>query len=224
MKFRNEKAVIFDFNGTMYFDKEINDIAWLAIINELSRKRIEDINTFSKGMATYQDTQFARSILRKLGLSCDDEAIRNVWTRKEEIYIALAKERKMFSLVPGLPDYLDHLKDENIPVNIASLAPRMNFDFYFEYLYLGRWFDLDKIVYDDCESYDSKVPMYLKSAENIGVKMQDCLVFEDSDTGVQDAKKAGCTQVIQIYRKDRKPILDEIVIGRISDYTELLHR
>ena len=110
MRFRNEKAVIFDFNGTMYFDKEINDIAWLAIINELSSERVEDLNAFSKGMATYQDTQFARSILRKLDLSCDDEAIRNVWTRKEEIYIALAKERKMFSLVPGLPEYLDQLK------------------------------------------------------------------------------------------------------------------
>ncbi|MBR4461895.1 MAG: HAD family hydrolase [Erysipelotrichaceae bacterium] len=218
------KGVLFDFNGTMYFDKEINDIAWLAIINELSQEKVDDLNVFSKGMATYQNTSFAKGILQKLCLPCDPDTIRDVWTRKEEIYIHLAKERKMFSLVPGLADYLDHLKTAGIPVNIASLAPKMNFDYYFEYLGLGEWFDMDKIVYDDCISYSDKVSMYLKSAKNISLEMKDCLVFEDSDTGVQDAKKAGCRNAIQIYRKDHKPILDEIVIDRINDYTELKDR
>ena len=175
MKDRGYKGIIFDFNGTMYFDKEINDLGWLAVINELSEERVEDINVFSKGMATYQDTRFATGILKKLGLPVDDESIRKVWTRKEEIYISLAKERKMFSLVPGLPAFLDHLKDEGIPFNISSLAPLMNFRFYFEYLDLGRWFEMDRIVYDDCVSYDSKVEMYRKSADKIGLEMKDCL-------------------------------------------------
>ena len=205
----------------MYFDKEINDLGWLQVINELSEERVEDINVFSKGMATYMDTKFATGILTKLGLPVNDEAIRKVWTRKEEIYISLAKERKMFSLVPGLPEFLDRLQEEKIPFNISSLAPLMNFRFYFEYLDLGRWFDLDKIIYDDCVSYSNKVEMYRKSAGKIGLQMKDCLVFEDSDTGVQDAKEAGCRMAIQVYRKDHKPIQDEIVIKRIDDFREL---
>ncbi len=221
MEHRYYKGVIFDFNGTMYFDKEINDIAWLEIINELSDDPVEDLAEFSKGMATYQNTQFARSILTKLQLPDDPGSIRAVWTRKEEIYISLAKQRKMFCLIPGLADYLDRLKADHIPVNIASLAPEMNFEFYFEYLGLGKWFNMDKIVYDDCLSYHDKISMYRQSAENIGLSMRDCLVFEDSETGIQDAKQAGCRSVIQVFRRDHKPIIDEIVIDRIVDYTEL---
>ena len=35
------KAVIFDFNGTLFFDSDINEWAWRQTINELSDNKID---------------------------------------------------------------------------------------------------------------------------------------------------------------------------------------
>ncbi len=57
------------------------------------------------------------------------------------------------------------------------------------------------IVYDD-GTYENKVAMFKKAANNIGVKIQDCLIIEDSVSGISNAYKAGCHNIVVVdYNK-----------------------
>ena len=45
---------------------------------------------------------------------------------------------------------------------------------------LRRWFDQDRIVYDDGR-FANKVDMFRFAADVIGVPVEECLIFEDSE-------------------------------------------
>ena len=69
---------------------------------------------------------------------------------KESMYRNMClKDEKMFKLVKGLSEFLDKLKEAGIPITIATGAPVSNVKFYFEHLNLGKWFDINKVVYTD---------------------------------------------------------------------------
>ena len=60
---------------------------------------------------------------------------------KESLYRALCLASPDFALAPGLPEFLDALREREIPRNIATASALPNVRFFFEYLPLGRWFD-----------------------------------------------------------------------------------
>ena len=40
--------------------------------------------------------------------------------------------------------------------------------------------------------------MFRHAAEVIGVPVEECIIFEDSESGIRDALKAGCTNVVVV--------------------------
>lgn len=66
--------------------------------------------------------------------------------------------------------------------------------------------------------------MFLYAAEMIGVPISECLIFEDSDSGIRDAFQAGCRSIIVVdsmgvaAKHEEKPG----VIRIISKFKELL--
>ena len=120
-------------------------------------------------------------------------------------------------MTAGAEELLDLLKEKQIPINMCTASLDVNVDFYFEFLHLERWFDRDKIVYDDGVSYDKK-DMYLKGAERLGVDIKECLVFDDSPTSIRKAAEAGCENIV-IIKKPNNPDLPQIR-QKIRDFTE----
>ena len=53
-------------------------------------------------------------------------------------------------------DRFNYLKEHNIPFTIASASIKENIDFFVKTFNLNRWFDLNKIVYDD-GSHNNKI-------------------------------------------------------------------
>jgi HAD superfamily hydrolase (TIGR01509 family) len=93
--------------------------------------------------------------------------------------------------VAGLLPFLKILKEESIPRAIATSAPRMNVDFVFEHTAIGEYFGL---VLDDSHIKRGKPDpeAYLKASELLGFEPGQCVVFEDSLSGVESARRAGC--------------------------------
>ena len=64
--------------------------------------------------------------------------------------------------------------------------------------------------------------MFLEAASRLGVDIKDCIIFEDSFTGVKCAKEIGCNKIVAIpldmYRKEFENI--DGVIFTIKDYTD----
>lgn len=84
-------------------------------------------------------------------------------------------------------------------MNIATASPRVNVAFYFDYFQLNRWFDFEKVVYDNGTLNSKPAPdYYVQAAKNINANPQEIVVFEDSPIGLQGVANAQAKQIIAV--------------------------
>ncbi len=189
-------GILFDFNGTMVMDSEVNRNAWAALALEAWNLRLTE-EALSRVIIGNNNltiiTEFAGKVLPEQESTALSE-------RKEQIYRNLTRQNEL-NLMEGLAELLDELARQ-CPLNIATASIRSNVEFYFSHYGLDRWFDIRNVAYDDGKNLPKPHPdMYLKAAAAIHASPEDCLVFEDSDTGMEAAIRAGVKHIIAI----RKP-------------------
>lgn len=187
-------GVIFDFNGTLFFDSDKHVLAWGKMSQELRGIGIttEEIQSHFYGVPNNRIIEYL------LGHSCP-EAELNAYSEKKEAYYRgfCRKDANSFHLVAGANQFFSQLQQMGVPFTIASASIKSNIDFFVESFDLEHWFDPNLIIYDD-GSYPNKVEMFRHAARVIGVPVEECLIFEDSESGIRDALKAGCRNVIVV--------------------------
>ena len=206
-------GILFDFNGTMVMDSEVNRSAWAALALEawnlhLTKEALDRVIIGSNNLSII--TEFAGRTLPVQESSMLSE-------RKEEIYRHLSRQAQI-ELLDGLSELLNELAGQ-YPFNIASSSIRSNVEFYFSHYGLGRWFDIKNVAYDDGETPPKPHPdMYLKAAAAIHASPSDCLVFEDSDTGMEAAVRAGVKHIVTVRDAEEFLHRPPQVVQVISDY------
>ena len=85
-----------------------------------------------------------------IGKQPTPEMVEKYGQEKEALYRKMSLEDKdNFHLAEGVEEFLDFLKENDVPMTIATMSDKLNVDFYIEHFHLEKWFDLDKIVYSD---------------------------------------------------------------------------
>ena len=200
------KAVLFDYNGTLFEDDDINEEAWRRTYLEIVGKEdgFPELYQDHKGLI---NEIFVESIFAANKTPADREKIAWWSKRKEtEHYQKICLEHKDRGMRKGAERLLDHLKEEGVPFTMCTASIRENRDFYFAFLHLDRWFDIDKVVYDD-GNYRNKGEMYLEGARRLSVKLSDCLVIDDSPGSILKAVEAGCENLVVIQKEDNPELL-----------------
>lgn len=109
---------------------------------------------------------------------------------------ALFRELYRADITPlkGLMEFLEQAKKLGIPQAIATSAPRANVDFTLEHTGAGKYF---QAILDEAFVNKGKPDpeIYLKTAAALGFDPRKCVVFEDSLSGVDAGKAAGCKVV-----------------------------
>ena len=98
-------------------------------------------------------------------------------------------------LVPGLQGFLEKAKAAGIPMTIGTAAPTENVDFVLDALNLRPYF----MGVFDAKSVKKGKPdpeIFNVAAAAMGLTVADCLIFEDSVTGAEAARRAGGNAVI----------------------------
>jgi beta-phosphoglucomutase len=130
--------------------------------------------------------------LRNVFGPLDSYKLKEYADEKEALFRSLYE--KDIKPLGGLPDFLKKLDDQKIPRAIATSAPRDNVDFTLAKTGIARYFDT--ILDSSFVSRGKPHPeIYLKTAKALNFKPENCLVFEDSLSGVESAKNAGCKVV-----------------------------
>lgn len=93
-------------------------------------------------------------------------------------------------LKPYALDYLEKLKEENIPRCIATATPRALFLPMIERLQLDKYFDFF-ITVPEIGKRKSEPDIYLYCADKFGFAPNDCVVFEDTIQAISTAYDAG---------------------------------
>ena len=220
-KVEHLKGVLFDFNGTLLFDGKLQDESWHEFLEQKTGRKIstEEYHEHMGGAATEIE-----ALSYFVGEQLSQAQAEALEEEKEIIYrakcLALGED---FQLAPGLPKFLDTLKEKNIPFNLASASVMSNINFFFEHLNLGKWFKIDYVVHKDGKILTKPAPdMYLKAAEVIGVSVSDCVIFEDSRMGIKAAKAAHAKKIIGIMSsKDEETLKSYGAYAAVPDYTDL---
>ena len=103
------RGVIFDFNGTLFFDNDKHVKAWGAISQLLRNKGItdEELHEHFNGVPNKQIIQYM------LGDKCTEDDIVKYSSLKEEYYRKFCKEdTENFHLVKGSEEYFDLLTEK----------------------------------------------------------------------------------------------------------------
>lgn len=210
------KAVIFDFNGTLFQDHDINEISWRKILEEITENKI-DIDSFYSVYKSVHNYLCVKAAFEQINNPQPTEVL-NEWAKKKEVYYQnYCLELKRNKLTNGAEELLDKLKAANYPIGLCTSSIIENVNFYYKNVNLGRWFSMDKTIYDN-GLYIDKVTMYQDCAKKLGVDLKDIIVFEDSPKSIKEAIKAGCQNVVAVRRSDsiELPEIKQI----INDFTE----
>lgn len=213
-------GVIFDFNGTLFWDSKKHLEAWREYSKKLRGTAFTDDE-----MQKYMFGRTNEDIIKYLiGKQPDRELVLKCQGEKEAVYREMCKnDPESFHLAKGAERFLDFLCENEIPHTIATMSEEVNVKFFIEGFNLDKWFDVDKIVFDDGKIKGKPEPdIYLKAAQNLGLKPEECIVVEDAVSGIEAARRAGTGKIIAIESMETAdlystiPAVDEI----ISDFDD----
>jgi len=189
------KGVIFDFNGTMIFDKDFHDKAWRMFLENRIQKSVSD-EEFQEHVYGRSAQDILSYFLKKEISGAESILIEE---EKEKIYRELCLQSPDFHLADGLPDFLDFIKEREMPFTIATASALKNMQFFFENLHLDRWFSLDGVIYNDGSFPGKPAPdIFLKAADLLNLNVKECAVFEDAKSGIQAAWNAGAGMIVGV--------------------------
>lgn len=208
---KNIKAAIFDMDGTMVDNSEYHKKAWKEF---LKRKGVNLTDKeYNEKISGNNNPKILENIF---GPIHTPEEIKIFGSQKEELY------REMYAphlkQVAGLNKIIKTLKKKGIKLGVATTSPALNRNFILDSLSLTKEFN---VIMGDEHIINSKPhpEIYLRTANILKIKPAQCLVFEDSPTGVLSAKNAGMTIIGLLTYHTKKELNKADYI--INDYTDL---
>ena len=178
---------IFDMDGTMVDNMMVHHRAWQHILAEngieLSMDEVKSkIHGINEEILEREFGDFFTPADRK----------RIAW-EKESSYRRIFKDE--LELIAGLPQLLEEAHQAGIPMAIASAAPPENVDFVLDNLDLRHYFKA--VVHASMVVKGKPDPeVFEKAAAGLGVAAADCVIFEDSPTGAEAARRADSATII----------------------------
>ncbi len=223
--FLKAKGIIFDFNGTLFFDTHFHEQAWKEISARMGLRILtgKEIRENILGQTNQGIVEFL------LGRKANKYEIETIGLEKEKLYRQICSNQPILNLSPGATDFLDFLKRNQTPITIATSSGMDNLEFFISKFGLSRWFDTSKIVFDDGSFLGKPEPgIYLRAANTIGLSPQDCIVFEDALSGILAASRAKIGKIIAIgsaginHAIKKQGIADQIIPDFLNFDTNLL--
>lgn len=180
------EAVLFDMDGVIVDSNPIHK----EVLIEFCRKHGVELDEENLRENVYGRTN--KDWIPNVFGDVSDEAVEAYTEEKEQMF------RKVFipqnHVVPGLLDFLELLDQNGIRKVVATSAPAENADFILAELGIADHFDAVLNSSHVSKSKPHPEP-YLKAAKAVSVNPENCIVFEDSLSGVKSGAAAGAKVV-----------------------------
>ena len=211
----NKKAILFDLDGTLVDSMWMWKAIDIEFLGEYGYECPDDIQRAIEGMSFSETAVYFKERF-DLPLSLDE--IKAIWVK-----MSIDKYRHEVPLKPGVLEFLKYCRKNGIRTGIGTSNGSEIVDAVLTSLKVKEYFD---VVVTACEVAHGKPEpdIYLEVAKRLGVKPEDCLVFEDIPAGIMAGKAAGMP-VIAVEDDFSEELMDEkraLADAVIADYRELL--
>lgn len=203
-------AFIFDMDGVIIDSNPAHKIA----LKQFCQKYGQDLSEDQLREKIYGRTNkdWITNVFGKL----DDKKLRAYAEEKEALFRQIYE--KDIHALNGLINFLESMDRLGIPRAIATSAPRANVDFTLNHTGIEKYFP---VILD--ESFVSKgkpdPEIYIKTVAALNQEPENCVVFEDSLSGVKAGKLAGC-KVVGVATTHTTEELSETDLV-ITDFSEI---
>lgn len=202
----NKIGFIFDLDGVIVDTAKYHYLAWKELAAELDIPFTIEDNERLKGVSRLQSFEI---ILEIGGRTMSDEEKEYYCTKKNNLYKTFLETLKKEEVLPGVRNFLEAARAAKIPTALGSASK--NAAFILEKLDLMDL--LDVIIDGTLVSAAKPDPeVFLKGAEALSLDPADCIVFEDSFSGVEAAHRGGM-KAIGVGDKKNLPEADGWITG-----------
>ncbi len=199
------KAFIFDLDGVIVFTDKFHYQAWKKMADEMGIYFDETINNRLRGVSRMESLDII--LERYEGPALSQERKDELAAQKNETYRALLANMTPEDVTQEVRDTLKELRNRGYKISLGSSSK--NAKYILERVDLTDYFDA---ISDGTNITKSKPDpeVFLKAAEFLGEKPEDCVVVEDAYAGI-DAAKSGNMMAVGIgdaydYEKTDYPI------------------
>jgi beta-phosphoglucomutase family hydrolase len=174
------RGVIFDCDGTLAHTMPLHYQAWVQALTERRAEMSEQLFYDLAGVPT---VDIVRILNERFGYSLDPEETA---AAKEALYEELLPQCTAIVQVVDLV----HQYHGRYPMAVASGGIRRLVQKTVDGLGLAGHFDA-LCTAEDVARGKPEPDLFLYAAEKLGVPPEECIVFEDSDLGLEAARRAG---------------------------------
>ena len=175
------RAFIFDMDGTLVDNMAFHARAWQQMLAERGVQM--DGDEFMVKTAGKTNREILPMIIGGL----TDEKLHELGERKEQLYREFfAADRRT---VDGAVEFLERSRSLGVKMAVATAAPIANVEFILDGLDIRKYFDAVTTAADITNGKPDP-EIFLTSAKKLGVKPENCIVFEDAVNGLEAAKRA----------------------------------
>lgn len=206
-----EIAVIFDMDGVICHTNPYHSLAFrdfFAVRNLAPTEAEFAQHMFGKSNSYIFSHFFNRPIVGAELLELEEE--------KEGLFRKIYKDH--IEPIAGILEFISDLDQHGVKLGVATSAPYANLDLILSEVDIRN--KLGSIMAsEDVKKHKPDPEVYLTSAKNLGVSPDQCLVFEDSYSGISAALNAGMrvVGVLTSHTIEELPKCDLY----INDYQEL---
>lgn len=179
------QGIIFDLDGVICHTDEYHYKAWKMLADRLDIYFDYQINDKLRGISRMESLEI---LLENYSVVLSQEKKEQLAEEKNKYYKDLLKNMTPNDLSIEVKETLDTLRAQGIKLAIGSSSK--NAIYILQQIGLGGYFDA---ISDGNQISNSKPDpeVFLKAAEKLFLKPQECLVVEDAVSGLLAAKRGG---------------------------------
>ena len=178
------RGVLFDMDGVLVDSEAFICRAAVLMFSELGTKVTpEDFLPFT-GMG---ENRYIGGVAEKYNLKVNIDRVK---ARTYEIYDQIASGNLM--ALKGVHEFIARCRNKGLRLALATSADTVKMEINLREINLAA--DTFQSIVTGLDVINKKPfpDIYLKAAENIGLKPEECLVVEDAVSGIKAGKAAGC--------------------------------
>lgn len=209
------KGCIFDLDGVIVNTAKYHYLAWKRLADELGFDFTEKDNERLKGVSRMRSLEILLSVGR---INASEEEKIKMAAKKNKWYVEYISKLDKSEILPGVENFINMIKNEGIKVAIGSASKNTM-------LILNRLGikDLFDVIIDGNKVSKAKPDpeVFLLGAKGLNLAPEECIVFEDSEAGIEAAIR-GNMHSIGIGNPDILKKAEKVIPGFEEKYIKEL--
>lgn len=206
-----EIAIIFDMDGVICHTNPYHSLAFREFFS--TRNLAPTDEEFAQHMFGKSNSYILSHFLKR---KIEGEELLQLEQEKEGLF------RKIYEPnvqpISGLVEFINNLKNNGAKLGVATSAPYANLELILNKVPIREILG-SIMASEDVKKHKPDPEVYLTSAKNLGMLPDQCIVFEDSFSGVSAALNAGM-KVVGVLTSHTKEELPPCNLY-IDDYKDL---